>query len=381
MLKLTPLDVLPTDACDGTLVGRIWLGEPAAGPRCVAIRHDGVYDLSALAATASDLFDMEDCAARVRAHTGSRLCSLDDVLREGTLLAPCDLQPIKAAGVTFADSLIERVIEERTRGNPAAADELRGRLNRALGGSLCAVKPGSAAAANAKAVLMRDGAWSQYLEVGIGADAEIFTKAPPLAAVGCGAEVGIHSRSVWSSSEPEIVLAVSSRGGIVGASLGNDVTLRDFEGRSALLLGRAKDNNASCAIGPFVRLFDSTFSLDDVRSATVQLRLQGRDGFTLHGTSSMVRISRDPAELVAATLDSQRRYPDGMMLFLGTMFVPNQDRRGAGQGFTHEVGDEVRISSAKLGALVNQVTLCERALPWTFGIRALMASLAARGLL
>lgn len=381
MLKLSPLDVLPVDSCDGTLVGRIWIGEPVAGPRCVAIRHDGVYDLSMLAATASELFDMEHCAARVRSHTGPRLCSLDDVLRDGMLLAPCDLQPIKAAGVTFADSLIERVIEERTNGNPGAAQELRGRLSHTLGGSLRAIKPGSAAAHNAKAVLICDGLWSQYLEVGIGEDAEIFTKAPPLCAVGCGAEVGIHPRSVWSSSEPEIVLAVSSRGGIVGASLGNDVTLRDFEGRSALLLGRAKDNNASCAIGPFVRLFDSSFSLDDVRNATVQLRLQGRDGFTAQGTSSMARISRDPAELVGATLDAQHQYPDGMMLFLGTMFVPNQDRRGAGQGFTHELGDEVRISSAKLGTLVNEVTLCERAPPWTFGIRALMASLAARGLL
>jgi fumarylacetoacetate (FAA) hydrolase family protein len=381
MLKLSPPDVLPLDGCEGALVARIWVREPSPGPRCVAIRHDGVYDLSMLAATASELFDIEDCAARVRAHTGARLCSLDDALADEALLAPCDLQPIKAAGVTFADSLIERVIEERASGNPGEAKELRERLSRALGGSLHAVKPGSAAARNAKAVLMQEGLWSQYLEVGIGDDAEIFTKAPPLCAVGCGAEVGIHPRSVWSSSEPEIVLAVSSRGRIVGASLGNDVTLRDFEGRSALLLARAKDNNASCAIGPFVRLFDSTFSLDEVRSATVQLRLQGRDGFALHGTSSMARISRDPAELVAATLDAQHQYPDGIMLFLGTMFVPNQDRRGPGQGFTHEVGDEVRVSSAKLGTLVNRVTLCESAPPWTFGIRALMRSLAARGLL
>ena len=381
MIELSASEVLPADGCAGALVGRIWVQAPQAGPRTMAIRDQGVFDLSALAPTLADLFELDDCAAHVRAHPGARICSLDEALQTGTLLAPCDLQAIKATGVTFADSLIERVIEERSAGNATAAQELRSRLVAAFGGSLRGVKPGSAKAQAAKTLLVRDGLWSPYLEVGIGVDAEIFTKAQPMSAVGCGADVGVHSKSTWSSPEPEIVLAVSSRGAMVGATLGNDVTLRDFEGRSALLLGRAKDNNASCAIGPFVRLFDGTYSLDDVRAAAVQLRLEGRDGFVTEGTNSMAEISRDPAELVAATLGPEHRYPDGLMLFLGTMFVPNADRHGPAKGFTHEVGDIVRVSSPRLGTLVNRVEVCDRAPPWTFGVRALMSSLAARGLL
>jgi fumarylacetoacetate (FAA) hydrolase family protein len=381
MIQLSVAEILPSDGYAGALVGRIWLDSPQAGPRCVIVRADGLYDLSTLAPTLSDLFDLEHCAARVRNHSGTRLCSLEEALQRRTLLAPCDLQPIKATGVTFADSLIERVIEERTAGDPQAAQQLRERLTQVFGGSLRGLKPGSPAAQAAKAVLVRDGLWSQYMEVGIGVDAEIFTKGPPLSAVGCGADMGLHPRSVWSSSEPEVVLAVSSRGTIVGATLGNDLTLRDFEGRSALLLTKAKDNNASCAIGPFVRLFDATFSLDEVRQAAVQLRLEGVDGFVTEGLNSMAEISRDPAELVATTLCAEHQYPDGLMLFLGTMFVPNIDRHGPGRGFTHDVGDTVRISSPKFGTLVNRITTCDRAPPWTFGIRALMTSLAQRGLL
>jgi fumarylacetoacetate (FAA) hydrolase family protein len=381
MIRPATAEILPTDGYAGTLVGRVWVESADPGPRCVVARGDGLHDLSALAPTLSDLFDLDNCAARVRAHDGAVLGSLDEALERASLLAPCDLQALKATGVTFADSLIERVIEERTAGDARAAQELRDRLTSVFGGSLRGVKPGSPEALAAKEMLMRDGLWSQYLEVGIGPDPEVFTKAQPMSAVGCGADIGMHPRSHWSSSEPEVALAISSRGTIVGATLGNDLTLRDFEGRSALLLTKAKDNNASCAIGPFVRLFDNTFSLDDVRTADVRLQMKGRDGFSTDGLNSMTHISRDPAELVAATINAEHQYPDGLMLFLGTMFIPNVDRHGPGQGFTHEVGDVVRVSSPKLGALVNQVALSSRAAPWTFGARALMRSLARRGLL
>jgi fumarylacetoacetate (FAA) hydrolase family protein len=374
-------EILPEDRYAGTLVGRLWVGGDKAGPRTVVAREDGLFDLSGLAATLSDLFELPDAARRVRAHKGERLASLAEALAAGTLLAPCDLQSIKAAGVTFADSLVERVIEERAKGDAAASLKLRGELAKAFGGSLNGLKPGSPEAMEAKRVLIRDGLWSQYLEVGIGPDAEVFTKAQPMSAVGTGARVGLHPKSHWNNPEPEVVLAVNSRGEIVGAALGNDVNLRDFEGRSALLLSKAKDNNASCAIGPFVRLFDASFTLDDVRNADVGLHVQGEDQFTVTGTNSMRQISRDPADLVAATVGNEHQYPDGFMLFLGTMFVPTKDRDRPGEGFTHKEGDVVRVSSPKLGALINTVTTSDRAPPWEFGTRALMRSLASRGLL
>jgi fumarylacetoacetate (FAA) hydrolase family protein len=375
---LTAADILPDDGCAGALVGRVWQDD---GPHVLAVRDAGLFDLSRLAPTISDLLDLDSPAQAVRAHAGQRLMSLDEALAQRALLAPCDLAAIKAAGVTFADSLIERVIEERAKGDPAAAERLRAELGGLLGGSLTGLKPGSPAAMQLKAALIERGLWSQYLEVGIGPDAEVFTKAQPMSAVGCGAEIGLHPKSEWNNPEPEIVLACSSRGEAVGAALGNDVNLRDFEGRSALLLSKAKDNNASCAIGPFVRLFDATFGIDDVRRAQVRLEVTGRDQFRVAGENAMDRISRDPLELVAATCGPEHQYPDGLMLFLGTMYVPTADRRGPGQGFTHEAGDVVRISSGKLGALVNTVTTSNAAPPWTFGARALMRSLAARGLL
>lgn len=379
MTDLTLRDVLSADANSALLVGRVWIENAHPGPRTAVVRDGDLFDLSDLAATVSDLFDLPDCATRVRTHRGKRLCSLADALQSRRLLAPCDLQAIKAAGVTFADSLIERVIEERARGDANAAQRLRRELSDAFGGSLRGLQPGSPAAEEAKQVLVRNGMWSQYLEVGIGPDAEIFTKAQPMSAVGCGTQIGLHPQSAWNNPEPEVVLAVSSRGVIVGATLGNDVNLRDFEGRSALLLSKAKDNNASCAIGPFVRLFDEDFNLDDVRQADVRLQVIGTDGFSVEGTNSMSRISRDPAALVAATIGPEHQYPDGFMLFLGTMFVPTQDRGEPGKGFTHREGDIVYISSPKLGTLVNTVTTSDRAPPWAFGARALMASLAARG--
>ncbi len=381
-------DILPTDGFSGTLVGRSWVSSPVAGPRTVVVREDGLFDLSRLAPTLSDLFDLPDPAASVAAHSGERLCSLETALTASVaapaedfrLLAPCDLQALKAAGVTFAASLVERVIEERAKGDPAAAAKVRDEL-RGLLGDIRGLKPGSPEAAQAKTLLQREGLWSQYLEVGIGPDAEVFTKAQPLSAVGFGAQIGLHPKSVWNNPEPEIVLACSSRGAIVGASLGNDVNRRDFEGRSALLLSKAKDNNASCAIGPFVRLFDSSFGLDDVRAAELSLVVEGEDNFRLEGRSSMAEISRDPADLVAQTLNESHQYPDGLMLFLGTLFAPTQDRDAAGEGFTHKRGDHVTISSPKLGALINRVTTSDTAPPWTFGLRDLMRSLAARNLI
>jgi fumarylacetoacetate (FAA) hydrolase family protein len=343
-------------------------------------------------ATVSALLDLPDPVAFVRALPADRrLGTIEDLLRNSDsvvrdaskpwLLAPVDLQAIKAAGVTFASSLLERVVEEQAKGNPAAADAVRAALVAQIGVDLSKVKPGSAEAESLRAALVQRGLWSQYLEVGIGPDAEVFTKAQPGSAVGYGATVGLHPKSSWNNPEPEIVLAVSSAGAVVAATLGNDVNLRDFEGRSALLLSKAKDNNASAAIGPFLRLFDETFSLDDVRATDIVLRVEGLDQFVVEGVSSMNRISRDPAELVGETLNRSHQYPDGVVLYLGTMFVPTKEREGGGGGFTHKEGDIVTIRAAKLGTLVNRVGRSDAAPEWTLGARALMANLAARGLI
>jgi fumarylacetoacetate (FAA) hydrolase family protein len=382
---------LPDDAARATLIGRVW--QPDVGPVVVAVAGDQLADLSRVAPTASQLCEIDDPAAAVRAALSAapRMARLAEVLansdestrdpRRPWLLAPCDLQVVKASGVTFVSSLLERVIEEQARGDSTRAQDIRKALGAILGDNLADIVPGSAEAAKVKEALIARGAWSQYLEVGIGPDAEIFTKVPVLSSVGTGAHIGIHPKSEWNNPEPEIVLAVNSRGVTVGATLGNDVNLRDFEGRSALLLGKAKDNNASCSIGPFIRLFDAHFGIDDVRAADLALRVDGPEGFTLHGASSLKKISRDPLDIVGQAINRIHQYPDGFMLFLGTMFAPTQDRRGPGLGFTHEVGDVVRISTATLGALVNRVDHSDRIAPWDFGIGALMRNLAGRGLL
>ena len=380
---------LPEDHQQATLIGRIW--QPNVGPVLVKVQADGVYDLSAIAATSSQLLELDNPAAAVAQAKAPRLASLEELLANADaatrdtsrpwLLAPIDLQAVKASGVTFVASMLERVIEEQARGDAGKAESVRKAITAVIGDNLSSVVPGSEGAAKLKEVLLEQGVWSQYLEVGIGPDAEIFTKAQPLSAVGLGDEVGIHPKSVWNNPEPEIVLAVNSRGETVGATLGNDVNLRDFEGRSALLLGKAKDNNASCAVGPFIRLFDANFSIDDVRRAELTMRVDGTEGFTLKGSSSMAMISRDPLNLVEHAIGPNHQYPDGLVLFLGTMFAPTQDRFGPGQGFTHQVADIVTIATPKLGALVNKVNFTDKVAPWTFGLTALIKNLAQRKLI
>lgn len=376
---------LPSDAL---LLGRIW-SPSAGGPSVVTVREGQVHDItSRRAPLVRDICEMDDPAGYVRQAPGTPVARLEDLLgtRAGDpsvphLLAPCDLQAVKACGVTFAGSMVERVIEERAGGDPARAEAIRARIGAAIGESLRNIRPGSPEAQAAKAALQVEGLWSQYLEVGIGPDAEVFSKAQVLSAVGMGALVGLHPVSRWNNPEPEIVLVVTSKGQIVGATLGNDVNLRDVEGRSALLLSKAKDNNASCAIGPFIRLFDKGFTLDDVRRTELALTVRGTDGFVLAGRSSMTEISRDPADLVAQTIGRHHQYPDGLVLFLGTLFAPTQDRDEPGGGFTHKAGDEVTIAAPGLGALCNTVGLSTECPEWTFGIRALIANLAGRGLI
>ncbi|OOY14943.1 fumarylacetoacetate hydrolase family protein [Thioclava sp. DLFJ4-1] len=381
MLNLETGRILPEDDARALLVGRVW--SKAEGGPCVTVLRNGIlYDLTHIAATVSGLLECDDLHAILRRDDLPVLGSLKDFLSgaAGHLLAPIDLQAVKAAGVTFAESMLERVIEERAGGDLQAAQDIRAKLAPVIGENLRDISAGSEAAAKVKALLQEMGLWSQYLEVGIGPDAEIFTKAQPMSSVGCGAEIGIHPISDWNNPEPEIVLAIRSDGTILGATLGNDVNLRDVEGRSALLLGKAKDNNASCAIGPFLRIFDDNFTLADVETAVVTLRVRGTDGFEMAGESRMEAISRSPAELARQMLNRSHQYPDGAVLFLGTLFAPVQDRRAPGQGFTHETGDEVEIASPRLGALVNRVARCDACPEWVFGSRALIANLVARGL-
>lgn len=365
------LDFLPSDWHKGMFLGRV---QTAEGPSPILVRDGIAYDMSSVAPTVAQLADM----LPLPSNSGRRIGSLDSL--STPLLSPADLQCVKACGVTFAVSALERVIEERARGDAAAASEIRARLEDRVGGSIRDVVPGTAEAAALKAALIEDGLWSQYLEVAIGPDAEVFTKAPILSSVGPGAPIGIRSDSTWNNPEPEIVLLVNAAGAAIGATLGNDVNLRDFEGRSALLLGKAKDNNASCALGPLIRLFDEDFTIDDVRNAEVELTIDGPEGYRLEGASSMNQISRDPLELVRQTL-SEHQYPDGFALFLGTLFAPVQDRDEPGRGFTHKVGDRVAISTPRLGKLVNEVVTSKDAATWDFGVIALMTNLAARGLL
>ncbi|WP_420144083.1 fumarylacetoacetate hydrolase family protein [Sphingobium sp.] len=365
------LDSLPADWREGLFLGRV---QTAAGPSPIMVANGVAYDMSRVAPTVAQLVELLPVAA----DAGEELGPLDTL--DLPLLSPVDLQCVKACGVTFAVSALERVIEERARGDAGAAAAIRGRLEQRVGGSIRAVVPGTDEAAALKAALIEDGLWSQYLEVAIGPDAEVFTKSPVLSTVGVGADIGIRSDSTWNNPEPEVVLIANAAGEAVGATLGNDVNLRDFEGRFALLLGKAKDNNASCSLGPLIRLFDGGYTIDDVRNAEIDLTIDGPEGYRLEGHSSMNQISRDPLDLVRQTL-SEHQYPDGFALFLGTLFAPVQDRDDPGRGFTHKVGDVVTISTPRLGKLVNTVVTSKDAAPWTFGLTAMMTNLATRGLL
>ncbi|GAA4428383.1 fumarylacetoacetate hydrolase family protein [Georgenia halophila] len=376
-------EVLPVDATDAVLVGRVW--DPVTGgPRPVAVRGEEVHDLFPLTPTVADLLERGDgAAAAVRAVSGAPAWRLGDLLaaREGDdsvprLLSPIDLQVVKACGVTFADSMVERVIEERCAGDPARAAEVRSAVTDSLGDAVGAIEPGSEEARRVKEVLTAQGLWSQYLEVGLGPYPEVFTKAPVLSSVGHGARVGIPEFSTWNNPEPELVLVVDSSGAPRGATLGNDVNLRDIEGRSALLLGMAKDNNASAAVGPFIRLFDDVFALDDAHDERIALHVEGTDGYVLDGENHVSRLSRSFERLLAAAAGTHHQYPDGFVLFTGTLFAPTLDRDVPGFGFTHKPGDRVSISSPHLGTLSNEVGATEELPEWRFGIRALLTYLA-----
>ena len=394
-----PLDqYLPSDQYAGTLIGRAWV--PASlsksttnvsGPSPIWLNDSNVYDISSLASTCSDLLNVGITKQALLAGNFPIIGSVETLLFNSInhpsdqaylhLLSPFDLQAIKACGVTFVCSMIERVIEEKANGNPDVAKNIRAKIDETIGSSIENLVPGSQEALELKEVLIKENMWSQYLEVGIGPYAEVFTKSQSMSSVGLGAQVGIHPISTWNNPEPEVVLAVNNQGTIVGATLGNDVNLRDVEGRSALLLGKAKDNNGSCSIGPFIRLFDDSFSLNDVKSTQVTLKVKGDDGYELEATNDMTQISRDIEDLVSQTISTSHQYPDGFALFTGTLFTPTQDRDEAGKGFTHKPDDIVVISAKKLGALQNKVHFSDQIPPWEFGISALIKNLALRNLL
>ncbi len=393
-MRLEPRSILPDDANQALLIGRLWSPGPTPGPSPVCIKDGQVFDLGHATPTCADLMNVDNPAARVRTAlkdgSATAIVSLEEALHNSVaervnpnrphFLAPVDLQAVRACGVTYVASMLERVVEEQAKGDPQQAEALRHAIDEEIGVELKNIKPGSPAALRVKESLIKRKLWSPYLEVGIGPDAEVFNKAQPMSAVGVGAEIGVLTNSTWNNPEPELVLIINQRGQIVGGTLGNDVNLRDWEGRSALLLGRAKDNNGSCAIGPFIRLLDESYSLDDMRRTRIDIEVTGPDGFRVEGSYSVSQISRDLTDLAAQAINRNHQYPDGIALFLGTAFAPTQDRGEPGKGFTHKVGDVVTIRSPRLGALVNRVNHCDQIPEWSFGLSGLMRNLSARGL-
>jgi fumarylacetoacetate (FAA) hydrolase family protein len=394
-MRFSTEQILPVDADRAMLVGRAWVPGGQAGPSPILVSGGKAWDLSRVAPTVSELLNLSDpgtvASDAVKSGWAKPIGPIADLVAnshadrrdaaQAYLLAPCDLQALRACGVTFVSSMLERVIEEHAKGDQDKADEIRRSIGAEIGAEIKTIKPGSPEAKRVKESLIRRDLWSQYLEVGIGPDAEVFNKSQPMSAVGLGAEIGIRADSSWNNPEPEAVLAINRAGRVVGAALGNDVNLRDFEGRSALLLGKAKDNNASCAIGPFIRLFDRHYGIDDLRRTHIRIEIAGPEGYELAGESHLANISRDPLDLAAQAVNRTHQYPDGTMLFLGTQFAPVQDRDQPGKGFTHKLGDVVSIRADSLGMLVNRVNHCDKVVPWTFGIGDLMRNLASRGLL
>ncbi|HXF18519.1 MAG TPA: fumarylacetoacetate hydrolase family protein [Burkholderiales bacterium] len=394
-MELIAEKVLPADAQRATLIGRAWVPGRNAGPSPVLVADGKVWDLVRVVPTVSELLNLQDPVkvaksavmtgwARPVGSVASLINNSHADRRDAAkpyLLAPCDLQALRACGVTFVSSMLERVIEEHAKGDQDKADEIRRSIGAEIGAEIKTIRPGSPEAKRVKDSLIRRNLWSQYLEVGIGPDAEVFNKSQPMSAVGVGAEIGVRADSSWNNPEPEVVLAINRAGQVVGAALGNDVNLRDFEGRSALLLGKAKDNNGSCAIGPFIRLFDRDYGIEDLRRTHIHIQIEGPDGYQLSGESHLANISRDPLDLASQAVNRTHQYPDGTMLFLGTQFAPVQDRDQPGKGFTHRIGDVVSIRADALGMLVNRVNHCDKVVPWTFGINDLMRNLSGRGLL
>ena len=394
-MKFSVEQVLPTEADKATLVGRAWVPGRNAGPSPVLVADAWVWDLSRVAPTVSELLNSQDpvnlALDAMTSGWASPVGAIADLITNSHadrrdpahpyLLTPCDLQALRACGVTFVSSMLERVIEEHAKGDQDKAEDIRRSIGAEIGAEIKTIKPGSPEAKRVKESLIRRNLWSQYLEVGIGPDAEVFNKSQPMSAVGLGAEVGVRADSSWNNPEPEVVLAINRAGRVIGAALGNDVNLRDFEGRSALLLGKAKDNNGSCAIGPFIRLFDEGYGIEDLRRTHIHVEVTGADGYKLTGESHLENISRDPLDLAAQAVNRTHQYPDGVMLFLGTQFAPIQDRDQPGKGFTHKIGDVVSIRADAFGALVNRVNHCDKVAPWTYGVIDLMRNLASRGLL
>jgi fumarylacetoacetate (FAA) hydrolase family protein len=394
-MKFSLEQVLPADAGQATLVGRAWVPGHNGGPSPVLVTDGKTWDLARIVPTVSELLNLQDPVRVVRdavrsgwarpiGATADLVANAHADRRDAAkpyLLTPCDLQALRACGVTFVSSMLERVIEEHAKGDLDQAEAIRRSIGAEIGAEIKTIKPGTPEARRVKESLIKRNLWSQYLEVGIGPDAEVFNKSQPMSAVGLGAEIGVRADSVWNNPEPEVVLAINRAGKVVGAALGNDVNLRDFEGRSALLLGKAKDNNASCAIGPFIRLFDAHYGIDDLRRTHIHIEVAGPEGYTLAGESHLANISRDPLDLAGQAVNRTHQYPDGTMLFLGTQFAPVQDRDQPGKGFTHRVGDVVSIRADRLGMLVNQVNHCDKVAPWTYGVNDLMRNLASRGLL